>query len=84
MTVGLPDPADQLTIPALSLAAQEKSIRGSYMSSAVPRRDIPRLIELHLKGSLPVDQLLSAMQSPDPAPAPAVPPAPRAEVVQTV
>jgi alcohol dehydrogenase len=60
VTVGLPDPAEQLSIPALSLAAQEKSLCGSYMGSAVPRRDIPRLIALHRKGSLPVDQLLSA------------------------
>ena len=29
------------------------------MGSAVPRRDIPRLIALYLNGQLPVDQLIS-------------------------
>jgi alcohol dehydrogenase len=59
VTVGLPDPSEQLTIPALSLTAQEKVLRGSYMGSAVPRRDIPRLIGLYLAGALPVDELIS-------------------------
>ena len=59
VTVGLPHPDEQLSIPALSLAAQEKVLRGSYMGSAVPRQDIPRLIGLYLAGQLPVDQLLS-------------------------
>jgi alcohol dehydrogenase len=59
VTVGLPHPNDELSIPALSLAAQEKTLRGSYMGSSVPRQDIPRLIDLYLKGQLPVDELLS-------------------------
>jgi alcohol dehydrogenase len=59
VVVGLPHPDQQLSIPALSLAAHEKTLRGSYMGSAVPRRDIPRLIEMYLAGSLPVDELLS-------------------------
>ena len=59
VTVGLPHPNEQLTIPALSLAAQEKALRGSYMGSAVPRTDIPRLIRLYLDGRLPVDDLIS-------------------------
>src|SRR4051794_183818 len=59
ITVGLPHPNEQLSIPALSLAAQEKTLRGCYMGSAVPKRDIPRLIGLYLKGALPVDKLLS-------------------------
>ena len=59
VTVGLPPPNEQLAIPALSLAAQEKTLRGCYMGSAVPRRDIPRMIELYRNGKLPVDELLS-------------------------
>jgi alcohol dehydrogenase len=59
VSVGLPHPNQQLSIPAVSLVAQEKSIRGSYMGSAVPRRDIPRFIDLYLSGALPVDELLS-------------------------
>lgn len=59
ITVGLPHPSEQLSIPALSLAAQEKILRGSYMGSAVPKQDIPRLIALYLSGQLPVDELIS-------------------------
>ena len=59
VSVGLPDPSQQLSIPAVSLAGQEKAIRGSYMGSAVPRRDVPRMIGLYQSGALPVDALLS-------------------------
>ena len=59
VTVGLPHPDEKLSIPALSLAAQEKVLRGSYMGSAVPRQDIPRLMDLYLAGRLPVDELIS-------------------------
>jgi alcohol dehydrogenase len=59
VTVGLPDPSRMLTIPALSLTAEERTLRGSYLGSAVPSRDIPRLIGLYLDGALPVDRLLT-------------------------
>ena len=59
VSVGLPHPDEQLSIQAVSLAGQEKGIRGSYMGSAVPRRDVPRLIGLYQSGALPVDALLS-------------------------
>jgi alcohol dehydrogenase len=59
VAVGLPHSDEQLSIPALSLAAQEKVLRGSYMGSAVPKEDIPRLIGLYLGGKLPVEELIS-------------------------
>jgi alcohol dehydrogenase len=59
ISVGLPHPNQQLSIQAVSLAGQEKGIRGSYMGSAVPRRDVPRMIGLYQSGALPVDALLS-------------------------
>jgi alcohol dehydrogenase len=59
ISVGLPDPAEKLSIQAVSLAAQEKGIRGSYMGSAVPRRDVPRLLALYRNGLLPIDALIS-------------------------
>jgi alcohol dehydrogenase len=58
-TVGLPDPSQMLSIPAVSLVAEERTLRGSYLGSSVPRRDIPRLIELHRQGRLDVDRLLT-------------------------
>jgi alcohol dehydrogenase len=59
VTVGLPDPSRLLTIPALSLAAEERTLRGSYLGSSVPQRDIPALIALYRDGGLPVDRLLT-------------------------
>jgi alcohol dehydrogenase len=59
VTVGLPDPGQMLSIPALSLVADERTLRGSYLGSSVPGRDIPRLIGLHRAGRLPVDRLLT-------------------------
>ncbi len=59
IAVGLPAPQKRLAIPIMSLVAEERTVKGSYMGSAVPRRDIPRLIALHRAGRLPVELLLS-------------------------
>jgi len=61
VTVGLPNPAEQLSIPAVSLVADAKTIIGSYMGSAIPARDIPRYIGLWRAGRLPVERLLSSV-----------------------
>lgn len=60
VTVGLPNPAEMLTIPAVSLVAGGKTLMGSYMGSSIPRRDIPRYIALWRAGRLPVERLLTA------------------------
>jgi Zn-dependent alcohol dehydrogenase len=60
VTVGLPDPDRLLTIPAVSLVAEEKTLKGSYMGSAIPSRDIPRFLAMYKAGILPVEKLLSA------------------------
>jgi alcohol dehydrogenase len=57
VSIGLPHPAKMFAIPAVSLAAEERTIKGSYMGSAVPRRDIPRYIGMYQAGLLPVDKL---------------------------
>ena len=59
VTVGLPHPDRMLSIPAVSLVAEERTLRGSYLGSSIPVRDIPRYIDFHLEGRLPVDRLLS-------------------------
>ncbi len=59
VTVGLPHPEQQLSIPAVSLVAEERTLRGSYLGSSVPARDIPRFVALHLAGRLPVQRLLT-------------------------
>ncbi|HEY0345239.1 MAG TPA: zinc-dependent alcohol dehydrogenase family protein [Solirubrobacteraceae bacterium] len=59
VTVGLPHPDQQLSLQAVSLVAEEKTLRGSYLGSSVPARDIPRFVELHRAGRLPVERLLT-------------------------
>ncbi|GAA0232793.1 zinc-dependent alcohol dehydrogenase family protein [Saccharothrix mutabilis subsp. mutabilis] len=59
VTVGLPHPDRTVTLPALSLVAEERTLKGSYLGSCVPRRDVPRFVDLYRAGKLPVDGLLS-------------------------
>ncbi len=59
VTVGLPHPERMLTIPAVSLVVDERTLRGCYLGSCVPRRDIPHFIELYQRGRLPVERLMS-------------------------
>lgn len=58
VSAGLPNPSLQWALPAVSLIAEERTVKGSYMGSAVPMRDIPRYIALYRDGLLPVDRLL--------------------------
>jgi alcohol dehydrogenase len=59
-TAGLANPNSVFRIPPVPLVAEERVIRGSYMGSCVPSRDIPRYISLFRQGKLPVDRLLSS------------------------
>ncbi len=59
VTAGLPHPQKMFAVPAVSLVAEERTVKGSYMGSAVPQRDIPRYIALYRAGRLPVDRLLT-------------------------
>jgi Zn-dependent alcohol dehydrogenase len=59
VTVGLPHPEQLLSIPAVSLVAEERTLKGSYLGSCVPKRDIPRFIDMYKAGRLPVDRLLT-------------------------
>lgn len=59
VTVGLPNPAEMLSFPAVSLVAEGKTLMGSYMGSSIPSRDVPRYIGLWRAGRLPVHRLLS-------------------------
>lgn len=65
VTVGLPHPSQTLSIPAVSLVAEERTLKGSYLGSAIPSRDIPRYIALYKAGRLPVDRLLTSTVSLD-------------------
>jgi alcohol dehydrogenase len=59
VTAGLPNPKAMLTLPAVSLVAEERTLKGSYLGSGVPSRDIPRFLGLFNRGRMPVDKLLT-------------------------
>jgi alcohol dehydrogenase len=59
VTGSLPNPAHRFELPATNLVAEERTLKGSYIGSCVPSRDIPRFIALYQQGLLPVDRLLS-------------------------
>jgi alcohol dehydrogenase len=59
-TAGLPNPEHRFTIHPVTLVGEERVVRGSYMGSCVPERDVPRFMQLYLQGRLPVNRLLSS------------------------
>lgn len=65
VTAGLSNPAHDFSLKHVSLVAEERTIKGSYIGSCVPLRDIPRFIALYQQGRLPVDRLLSETVSLD-------------------
>ena len=65
VTAGLPPSTATLPLPAVSLVAEERTLKGSYIGTCVPSRDIPRFIELYKQGRLPVNKLLTHRLSLD-------------------
>lgn len=59
ISAGLTNPKAVLNISPLTLVAEERSLRGSYLGSGVPARDIPRFLGLYRRGKLPVDRLMT-------------------------
>ncbi len=60
VTAGLPNPTAKWDAAGgVSLIAEERTIKGSYVGSCVPPRDMPRFIAMYRAGRLPVDRLLS-------------------------
>ncbi len=59
VTAGLPHPDARWQLQHVNLTAEERTIKGSYVGSCVPPRDMPRYIDLYRKGMLPVNKLMS-------------------------
>jgi alcohol dehydrogenase len=59
VTAGLPPPDRKLSLTAVSLVAEERNLKGSYIGTCVPKRDIPNFVALFQAGRLPVDKLLT-------------------------
>src|SRR5699024_9701607 len=58
-TTGLPDPGHEFSFPQVTLTAEERTVKGSYVGSCIPMRDIPQFINLYKQGRLPVHLLLT-------------------------
>ena len=59
VAVGLPSAAATAAIGHSALVGEERTIKGSYMGSAVPQRDVPRYLALWRAGRLPIERLVS-------------------------
>ncbi|MEO5693134.1 MAG: zinc-dependent alcohol dehydrogenase family protein [Usitatibacter sp.] len=59
VTAGLPPPTATWAMPSTNLVAEERTIKGSYIGTCVPSRDLPRYIALYQGGKLPVNKLMS-------------------------
>jgi alcohol dehydrogenase len=59
VTAGLANPAHDIKIQQVSLVAEERTLKGSYVGSCVPLRDIPIYVAMYRAGRLPINRLLT-------------------------
>ena len=65
VSAGLPAVSRSFAFPHSAMVTDERTIKGSYMGSCVPKRDIPRFIALYQRGKLPVQRLRTGFISFD-------------------
>ena len=58
--IGIPHAEAVLSLPAQLIPRSERRVLGSLYGSARPERDFPALLDLYMRGRLPLDQLISA------------------------
>ena len=58
VSAGLAPPEARFQLPQTQLVAEERTLRGSYLGSCVPARDIPLYVSWFQAGRLPVDRLI--------------------------
>lgn len=59
VTAGLSHPDHRWALQHVSLVAEERTVKGSYLGSSVPARDIPRYIALYRQGKLPMNRIMT-------------------------
>lgn len=57
--VGVGRSTATFTVAHLPWVCEERVLRGSYMGGGVPQDDVPRYVDMYLRGRLPVDKLRS-------------------------
>jgi Zn-dependent alcohol dehydrogenase len=68
VVVGVAKPSDSTSIRTMTLPFEEKTLKGSYFGSCVPRVDFPRMFALYLKGELKLEELITRRYRVDEAP----------------
>ena len=64
-SAGLTPVTAEFALNPYDLVSEEKAIKGSYMGSSVPQRDVPRFLDLYRQGKLPVNKLRSGFLALD-------------------
>lgn len=59
ITAALPHPDARFSLSPVVLVGQEKSLKGCYLGSSVPKRDIPAYLKLYQTDRLPVEKLIT-------------------------
>ena len=57
--IGIPREDAVVLLPALSIPRMERRVLGSIYGSSRPERDFPQILDLYLRGRLPLDRLIS-------------------------
>ncbi len=65
IAAGLAPPEARFALPQTQLVAEERTLKGSYLGSSVPARDIPLYLSWYRAGRLPVDRLIEGTLSLD-------------------
>lgn len=59
VAVGLQGADERVSLPGPVVPLSHKRLLGCFMGGIDPQRDLPRLFDLHRRGALPVDRLVS-------------------------
>ncbi|WP_339803273.1 Zn-dependent alcohol dehydrogenase [uncultured Marinobacter sp.] len=68
VVVGVADMKDSTTINTFSLPADERTLKGSWLGSARPQYDFPKILGLYKANKLKLDELVTQTYSIDDAP----------------
>jgi S-(hydroxymethyl)glutathione dehydrogenase/alcohol dehydrogenase len=59
VVVGVAKQSDSTSVRTMTLPFEEKTLKGSYFGSCVPRVDFPRLLALYMAGRLKLEELIT-------------------------
>jgi Zn-dependent alcohol dehydrogenase len=57
--MGIPRGDAEIALPAITIPRMERRVLGSIYGSSRPDRDFPEILDLYLRGRLPLERLIS-------------------------